>query len=33
MQNKIQDEHAFNINIIKRILVCILSTYSNLQYI
>jgi hypothetical protein len=33
MQNEIQDKHAFNINIIKRILACMLSTYSNLQYI
>ena len=33
MQNKIQDMHTFNVNIIKRIISCILSIYSNLKYI
>ena len=33
MQNEIQAKHAFNINIIERILACMLSTYPNLQYI
>jgi hypothetical protein len=33
MHNKIQDKHVFELNIIKRILACILRIYSALQYI
>jgi hypothetical protein len=33
MHNKIQDKHAFKLNIIKRILACILRKYPALQYI
>jgi hypothetical protein len=33
-KNKIKDKHAFNTNIIKKkIPICILSIYSNLQLI
>ena len=33
MHNTIQDKHAFELNVIKRILAYILRLYSALQYI